>query len=225
MLKSAFTILLFTLAAQAQTAPRPFIRAVGQATVSVTPDQAKVQFAVVTQAPTATAASTQNANQVTVLLAALRSVLGQNAELKTISYSLNPNYNNPRDGSQPIVVGYTASNIVEVTVADLSAIGKVIDTGIQAGANRVQGLQFSLKNDQPVRQQALKLATAQAKNHADAMASGLNLRTGSALSIEEGVSTGIRPLNGVQTTASVTPIESGQLDVSATVTLVIELSQ
>src|SRR5437762_9954815 len=113
----------FDLAAQAQMPSRPFVRAFGEATVSSTPDQVRIQFGVVTQGATADAASSQNATQVTTLLAALRALLGQSAEIRTLSYSLSPNYSSPRDGSQPVLVGYTASNIVEATVADLSIIG------------------------------------------------------------------------------------------------------
>jgi uncharacterized protein YggE len=216
----------FCLSASAQVIPRRFIRSFGEGTVSATPDQAKIQFSVVTQAVTAEAAAAQNATQVTTLLAALRSVLGQNAELKTLSYSLNPNYSSPRDGSQPIILGYTASNTVEATVTDLALIGKLIDTGIQAGGNRVQGLRFGLKDDQPQRQQALKLATAQAKAHADAMASGLNLKAGAVVSIQEGsVISPVLSLDARALAAPSTPIETGQVDVHATVTLEVDLTQ
>jgi hypothetical protein len=105
-------------------------------------------------------------------------------------------------------------------------IGKTIDTGIQSGANRVQGLQFGLKDDQPLRLQALKLATAQAKAHADAMASGLGLKTGAAMAIQEGSFASIQPLRlGVATPTATTPVETGTVDVHANVTLQVELIQ
>ena len=213
---------LFSLHANAQ---RPFVLAMGNATVSVQPDEARVQFSVVTQATTASAAASQNADQVTAVLAALRSVLGPNAELKTLSYSLSPNYSNPRDGTQPVIIGYTASNTVEARLSDLSLIGRTIDTGIQAGANRVQGLQFGLKDDQPVRLQALKLATVEAKAHADAMASGLGLKTGAPIAIQEGSTVSIQPLRlGTAAPTATTPIETGSVDIRATVTLQVELA-
>ena len=215
---------LLSVTAQAQTPPRrAVVVAAGQGTVSVQPDEAKVQFSVVTQAVTASDAASQNATQVTAVLAALRSVLGPSANLKTLSYSLNPNYSN---GNQPILIGYTATNTVQVTLSDLSLIGKVIDTGIQAGANRVQGLQFDLKDDQPTRAQALKLATVQAKAHADAMASGLGLKTGAAISIQEGFATSVPPVRlGAAAPTATTPVETGTVDVTATVTLEVELTQ
>src|SRR5215813_10921838 len=97
-------IALRSLTAQAQTpAPqRPFVVAQGDATISVQPDEARIQFSVVT-----TAATAQSAAQVTAVLAALRTVLGPNAQLRTLSYSLNPNYSN---GNPPVITGYTASN-------------------------------------------------------------------------------------------------------------------
>src|SRR2546425_117804 len=116
-------VAFLALAAPAQTA-RPIVRATGEATVSSVPDEARIQFGVVTQAPTAEGASGQNATQVATLLAALRSVLGQNADIRTLSYSLTPNYSSPRDGSPPVLVGYTASNTVEAATGDLSIIGK-----------------------------------------------------------------------------------------------------
>lgn len=222
MLSSALTIC--ALFAQAQPPPRPFVRAVGDATVSVKPDQAKIQFSVVTTAATAQEAADRNAGQVNAVLAALGSILGPNPNLQTLSYSLSPNYNSPRDGSQPMIIGYSASNTVEATLSDLSVIGKTIDTGIQAGANRVQGLRFSVKDDQPIRAQALKMATAQAKAHADAMASGIGLKTGAAISIQEGVGVTIEPVRGVAAPTATTPIETGLVDVHATVTLDVELT-
>ena len=220
----AAVLALLSVTAQAQTPPRrAVVVAAGQGTVSVQPDEAKVQFSVVTQAVTASDAASQNATQVTAVLAALRSVLGPSANLRTLSYSLNPNYSN---GNQPILIGYTATNTVQVTLSDLSLIGKVIDTGIQAGANRVQGLQFDLKDDQPTRAQALKLATVQAKAHADAMASGLGLKTGAAISIQEGFATTVPPVRlGTAAPTATTPVETGTVDVTATVTLEVELTQ
>jgi uncharacterized protein YggE len=218
------TLVLFSLVAQAQTpAPPPFVRAIGNATVPVKPDQAQIQFAVVTTASTAQDAASQNANVVTAVLAALGTVLGPNPNIQTLSYSLNPNYNYPQNG-QPVLTGYTASNTVQVTLTDLSLIGKVIDTGIQAGANRVQGLQFGLQDDQPSRAQALKMATAQAKANADAMASGLGQHTGAAIAIQEGVTSTPTPvLLGAAAPSATTPVETGVVNVQASVTLDIAL--
>ena len=94
-------ILAFAIVANAQTTTpvqRRSITAVGNATVSATPDKALVDVGVSTQAATAQDASTQNATQVSSVLSAMRVVLGGAADIKTIGYSLSPVYNNPQPG-------------------------------------------------------------------------------------------------------------------------------
>ncbi len=184
------TVILFGGLATAQTSvpaqARPgYVQASGSVTLPVKPDQALLQLAVVTTAGTANDASTQNASQVTAVLAALTGVLGASANIQTLSYNLNPNYTYPQN-QQPVLTGYTATNTVQATITDLSLIGKTIDAGIQAGANRVSGLQFGLQNDQPQRTQALKMAAVQAKANADAMAAGLGLTTGAVILPQSG---------------------------------------
>ena len=223
-LAMAFAIPLSLMTAYAQVAaPRPpFVRAVGQGSVSVQPDQAKIDFGVVTTAKTAQDAAAQNASQVSSLLTALQTLVGSTGNIQTIAYSLNPNYNYPQGGN-PVLTGYTASNTVEVSAGDLSMVGAIIDTGVQAGATNVQSLQFTLKNPEPVRQQALKLATAQAKAHAEAMASGAGLHIGAVHSIQEDTTNGGTPVLGAPSSIS-TPILPGLVNIQATVTLEVDLT-
>jgi len=200
-----------------------FVRAVGQSTVSVKPDLARVEFSVVTQASTAQDASSQNATRTSNVLTQLQALLGPNADIQTVGYSMSPNYNYPQGGGTPTLVGYTVSNTVRVTSSDLSITGRIIDTGVQAGANQVSGLQFGLKDDQPVRAQALRLATTQAKAHADAMAAGAGLHSGGFRSIEEGIAVQSTNLPTAGATANTTPIVTGLVDISATVTIEVDL--
>lgn len=204
---------------------RRIVGATGNASISVKPDQAKLDMGVVTQGNTAQDAAAQNASQVDSVLAQLRSVLGSTADIKTISYSLNPTYRYPQ-GAPPVLIGYTASNTVEVTMNDLSLIGRAIDAASQAGANNVQGLRFTLQNDESVREQALGLAAKQAKAHAQAIASGLGASLGAIVSAQEGGGALVRPLANAPTGAAAqTPIETGVVEIQATVSIQIELVQ
>ena len=104
------------------------VRAGGEGVVYAKPDQAKIDIGVVTQAATAQAAGSQNAAQTQAVLDRLHSVLGSKADIRTISYSLNPNYQYPHGAREkPSIHGYSASNAVEITSDDLAGIGKVID--------------------------------------------------------------------------------------------------
>ena len=220
----ALAALLSTTIASAQvsTSTRPpFVKAVGQGSVSVQPDQAKIDFSVITIAATAQTAASQNATQVGGLIAALQTLLGSTGNIQTIGYSLSPNYNYP-PGGNPVLTGYTASNTIEVSASDLSMVGTIIDTGVGSGATNVQSLQFTLKNSDPVVQQALKLATAQAKAHADAMASGVGMHSGAVRSIQENVSSSVTP--GVAPIANTTPVLPGLVNIQATVTIEVDLT-
>ncbi|MEK7408640.1 MAG: SIMPL domain-containing protein [Acidobacteriota bacterium] len=223
MIRFAFTLVCaLTLAAQ----PTRYIRATGEASVSAKPDQAKVSVAVVTAASTAQEASSQNAALVETVLAQLRALLGPAADIKTTSYSLSPNYRYPQ-GQQPELTGYTARNSLEVTTGDLSIVGRVIDTAIGAGANSVQGLRFTLQQDEPLRAQALSQAAKEAKAHAEAIASGLGTRIGAVISAQEGGAVRVVPVD-VRTAPGAgaqTPIETGLVQVYATVTVDVEIVQ
>ena len=200
------------------------ITAVGDASISVTPDMARVDVGVSTQAATAQDATQQNATQAGTVITALQALLGTNATIKTISYSVSPVYNNPPQGQSATIIGYVVTNIVEVTLTDLTQVGKVIDTAIQAGANRVQGISFGLQDRTAPVAQALKLAASRARSQADAIASGLNVHTGAVLHAGEGVSlvnpTVLTPTAGVATT----PIETGMVVVQASVTIEVAIT-
>ena len=148
--------------AQTTASTGRLIRAVGEGKASGKPDQPHVDLAVVTQAASAQDAAAQNADQTTAVLTQLRQLLGANPDIKTLNYLLSPVYNYPRDGGQATLTGFTANNAVEATVSDLNLPGKIIDTAIQAGANRVDSLRFSVKDDQPLRAQAIRSASLQA---------------------------------------------------------------
>lgn len=225
---SALTLVLmcFEAFAQTSTSRAPFVQAQGTGTVTIQPDQAILDLSVLTQASTATAASAQNAAQVTAVINALNGVLGAGASVKTVSYTLNANYNYS-SGGQGTLTGYTANNTVEATIGDLTVIGQAIDAGVQAGANQVAGLTFGLKNDSSARAAALTLATQQATAAATAIASGVSMHTGAVQVISEGSAVVPVPVSvaGAAPSATTTPIVSGTLSIQATVTLQVALTQ
>ena len=230
MLRIVLLLLAASVALPAQTTTtttrRPYIRVTGQGEVAVRPDQAQLAVGVTTTATTAQEAASQNADRVAAVLTALRTILGAGARIETISYTLNPNYTYPRDGGQPTLTGYTATNAVEATITDLSLIGRAIDEAIRAGANRVNSLRFSLQNEAPQREQALRAAVTQARSKAQALAGGASVRLGAIVSIEETSTGNVIPFARVDAAvATTTPIETGQVEVRATVVVEYEIVQ
>jgi len=209
--------------AMAQTR-RPFIRAMGEGVVSVRPDQVKINANITTIADSALASSEQNATRTTEVLERLRAVIGTAGEMRTVGYSVSPNYRYPQGGGNPILTGYTTNNSIEVTSPDLGAAGRIIDTATNAGATTVSGLRFSLKDPNPTHAQALRLATQQARMQAEAIASGLGGRLGPVVSVEE--TSAVRvvlPPDARAGAATTTPIETGMVEVHASVVIEVEL--
>ena len=206
----------------------PTIRVSGEATVMAKPDQLQLDLGIVTQAQTSQAAATQNARQLDAVLAELRKALGPAAQIETISYTLHPNYQYPKEGGKPNITGYTATNLVRVTLNDLTAAGKAIDAATQAGANQIRRLQFKLKDEQATQALALREAATKARVQAEALANALGVKIVRVLSAVEGGSS-VQPLRDVMLmgraeAAAPTPIEAGAIEVRATVTLTVEIS-
>jgi uncharacterized protein len=217
-LLAAGPLLFASLAAFAQNPPRATVQATGNASVSVTPDQAQITVSAITRAATAQDAANQNATVASNIQGQLAQALGTSGTVKTVGYSVNPDYS---QGGNPVITGYTVTNTIQVILSDLSITGRIIDTATQAGAGRIDGLVFSLKDDTDARSQALRAAAQKAKAKADAMAASLGLKTGSVIAIQEAGAV-IQPVTAGPTTAA-TPIQPGQLNVTGNVTIAVEL--
>ena len=224
-----FVFMLLPLAAQDQSVKqtRPFVRVTGEASVSAKPDQAEINIGVATQAPTADDAATQNAKQTTAVLAALRDILGPTADIKTVNYSLTPVQRYPPNGGSPTITGYSATNTVHIKTQNLTLVGKIIDTVTKSGANQIQGIQFTLRDDRTVRAQAIRDAALQARASGDALAAALGLHVARVISAETSQPVSIRPFEMAamaRVAAAPTPVEPGSVDVRATVVLTLEVA-
>ena len=217
--------LLAGCCASAQTVSRSrYVVASGDGVASVKPDMVRVTVGVTTQAATAQDASSQNATVVQNVLDKLKQGF-PSADIKTLNYTLSPVYSYPSNGS-PTLTGFTASNTVEVSTADLTAAGKIIDTATGGGANRIDSLSFYLKDDSSARATALRLAAAQARQQAEAIASGLSLKLGNVIVAQQG--SAVTPVVadarlGAGAAATTTPVQSGNVEVRASVTVQVEI--
>jgi uncharacterized protein len=205
------------------------IRVTGTSTVTANPDRARVDVGVVTRAPESQTAVSQNARTFNEVMNALRKAFGPNADIRALTYSLNPDYQYHVSGGQPTITGYTATNIVRVTIDDLSRIGDVIDTATKAGANRVPSVQFALRDEDSVRRQAVREAAVKAKADADALASALGLKVNRVLAAEENGPVAVPLVGGMayartESSAAATSIQPGAIEVNANVTLTVEVS-
>ena len=204
----------------------------GDSLVQARPDTAMISVAVVTQAQSALAAQQENAQRSEQMVRALKAAAGAGAEVETSGYSLQPQYNY-RENQQPTIRGYEARNTVTVTLGDLTKVGPVIDAATAAGANMIDSLAFTLRRDEPARDEALAKATREALRKAQVMAQALGGRVGRIVEVQE-ASVGrpvpiydVRAMRGSIASKEMmqqsTPVEIGTLDIRAQVQLVAEI--
>ncbi len=202
----------------------------GHGEVDIEPDVALVSLAVETVHERADAAVSENAERSDRVVQAIKQHLGDGDRVSTTGFSLQPRYEH-RDGSpEPRITGYVASNSVRVETKRTDGIGKIVDAAIRVGANRVDQLEFTAENPEPARLEALSRAGKHAKAQAASIAAALGVGLGKVQSVS---SSGPMPVyakhyDGMARMAMAeavpaTPIEAGQVRVSADVSVVYEI--
>jgi uncharacterized protein len=175
----------------------PFSRTItvsGQGQADVQPDQALVQLGVQNDADTANAALTANSTQMRGLLSAVQQAGVDPADVQTQQVTLSPRYSTPGEaGGTPQLVGYTASNVVQVRVRDLSKLGQLLDSAVRAGSNRLQGIQFVVSNPAKVEAQARQAAWNNALAKAQQLAGLAGTGLGDVLTIDDSSGPSPRP--------------------------------
>ena len=194
------------------------------------PDVATLSTGVVTQAADANAAMRANAVQMDKVMAAIRAAGIGERDVQTSGINLNPQYKYV-ENAPPSIVGYQASNTVNVKVRDLSKLGKVLDAFVEQGANQVNGPSFEVdKPDEAydeARVAALKKAQARAQTYADAL--GLKVRR--IVSISEGGASFPRPMPMMRAMAAdagfakETSVSPGETTLSVNIDVVFELGR
>ena len=200
-----------------------------EASAKRVPDVATISTGVVTQAADANAAMRANAVQMDKVMAAIRAAGIGERDVQTSGINLNPQYKYV-ENAPPSIVGYQASNTVNVKVRDLSKLGKVLDAFVEQGANQVNGPSFEVdKPDEAydeARVAALKKAQARAQTYADAL--GLKVRR--IVSISEGGASFPRPMPMMRAMAAdgfakETSVSPGEASLSVSIDVVFELGR
>lgn len=229
VLAAWLALLALPMAAQEPGAGAPLVPVLsvqGSGDARVTPDEATVRLGVFAQQETARAAQDQVSRTAQAVLEAVRRLGVAPEQIQTSELSLGPVYDQRPEGGEPRVAGYNASNVVSIRLQELDRVGPVIDAGLGAGANRLEGVVFGLRDDTTARASALAAAVAKARAKADALARALRVRLVEVVEVTEGgvsVFTPTYARGGVAMAADAmmadTPVSSGQVEVQANVTV------
>lgn len=202
------------LAADGTDASTGSISVNGQATIKAAPDTATITFGVQAQASNAADAMAQCTSAMNRVIATIISSGVPRANIQTTNVNLYPQYEYQERGPGRIV-GYQASNQVSCTWTQLDKIGDLIDDAVQAGANNVYGITFSVADSKALYLEAIAEAVRDARAKAEALAAAAGCRVGSVknMSLESYVPGPVVLERGMAAAAgSSVPVEPGMVE-------------
>ena len=197
----------------------------GHGEVKAAPDQVQVNAGVSTSAATAAQALAANTTRMTGVFAALKKAGIAEKNIQTINFSVSPQYTNGANNERPHLTGYQVSNDVSVRLEDVGKLGATLDALVTAGANQMNGINFSIRDTAALLQKAREAAIADARERAETYARAAGVTLGPIQSIGESGSSAPAPMfKAVRMMAAApVPVAAGEESVTANVSVVWEI--
>lgn len=225
------TVIATAQAQEGKAQPQPTLQVSGSGEVRAEPDLAVVRLGVMVQRSSAREAQQEASRIAGAILEGIGElgVPGEAIQTSQLTLSAVVAGRDPRGGEgEPRIVGYRASNVVSVRLEELAKLGSVVDAGLEAGANQIDGIDFELDDDLTAREEALASAVAEARGKARAIADALGVELGEVLTVVEGGVSIATPHFAVgramMAEAASTPVAAGQVTVSAQVDITYRLA-
>ncbi|MHB9110023.1 MAG: SIMPL domain-containing protein [Armatimonadota bacterium] len=212
--------------------PQRTITVTGTAQIQATPTLALVVVAVQTQAETVAAAVAANNAAANRVVQAINNLRIPRLTVRTIDFNVQPIYeqrppNVPPPATPPRITGYQVINRLEARIpgasseALSSAVSRVIEAALNAGANRVDSIQFTLEDITAANNRALAEAVGNARSTARAVAQAAGVQIAALQSLTTQPFFQPMPyLARAEMAVSGPPIIAGQLTIQASVTAV-----
>ena len=193
-------VVMQPVAALAQQAPTasisemastPLVRVNISESLRTPPDEASMTVGTQAKAATATAAVAANKTKTEKLLATIRAAGIRERDIQTQGIQLQPDYRwdaEPGGRGKQTLVGYIASNSVQIKTRNIDTLTSLLDRLTTAGADTVYGPNFAISDPAPLRREARIRAMARGQAEATEYARNNGFTSVRLLSIEEGVS-------------------------------------
>lgn len=214
--------IIYQLLALPQNYPQDIV-ITGEGKVFSKPDVAVTRIGVKTEAMKSGDAVNKNNEAMNKIIQAIKDLDIEEKDIQTTAYNLTSIYDYTKKGR--VFKGYSLEQQVTVKIRNFEKIGDVLDSASKNGANTIGDLQFTIDDPETVRAEARKKAVEQAKTKAQNLAADAGLRIVKLVNISEGYNY-VSPIYGyggagvMMEKASTAPqIESGQLEIAATVYL------
>jgi len=219
----------------------PTLTVSAEGRVEIAPDKAVVNLSVETAGEALEDVQNENRENMKRVMDRLLKLGIKKDRMQTSSLSITPQYP-PRSRRQsptatvpqiPKIIGYTVLNTLTVEVWDLAVVGRVVDSALQAGANRFSHITWALRDKGPAKLNALEHAAQKAREKAHVLAKVLNVKLIQLLAVTDGevsslpqrTTRGRARMSMAMDDAGSTPVSPGELTVRASVTVVYEISE
>ena len=228
LILSVVTVSYSTFAQESQGGKRT-LSVTGNGKADASPDVAYLTLSVETTAKNASQAVKDNAATTNKVLEVIKGKLGKEDKVSTAGYSLSPvyEYNNQTNKSE--FTGYRASNKIIVEAHNLKELGTIIDATAQAGLNNIESLSFDTTKRDEFRREALTRAVNDAKTTAETLAKAAGVKITKILQLSPSFDYPVPVYRDyalakeAPAPAPPTPIEPGDISVSASVNIVFEI--
>lgn len=207
----------------------------GEGKIEAKPDSATVRLGVVARAGTEEAAKNQLNTNINKVIESVKALGVSEDKIKTENFNIYPEYGDirPLPADLPVsdqnrISGYTGNTNLVVTVDTADLANKVVDAGVDAGANQVGGVDFQVKDKTAALNKAREMAVADARKKAEDAARIAGFKLGKVINYAEGQGGGYPvPMMGKAENAArdsaPTKIQPGTSEIMVTVTLSYEI--
>jgi uncharacterized protein YggE len=158
--------------------------------------------------------------------AALKRAGIDDRDIQTSNISLNPEYRYA-DNQPPQLVGYTASNQVNVRFRDIRNTGKILDALVAQGANQINGPNLTIDKPDEALDEARTKALATGRARAELYARSLGMRVVRLLSVSESGGYAVPPpmpvMMEARANAAYTKIDPGEQKLQVNLAMAFEL--
>ncbi len=216
----------FALQAQQVLTPQPMVMVTGEGIVKVIPDEVLIKSRIEHEGDNAQEVKKKNDAVVDQVIKYLKTQGIPEKNIQTDYLNLNKNYNyNDKTYS------YVANQAISIKLEDLRDYEKIISGLMDAGLNRIDGIQFKSSEIEKHKTEARKRAVLDAKKRATEYVGPLNQSIGKAFSISE-IETGSFPpvyrmemMKASSDSGEQETIAPGEMEVSSKVTVGFQLNQ
>lgn len=156
----------------------------------VPPDEATITVTTQSKAPTAAAALAANKVKTDKMIETIKTAGIATKDIQTQGVNIGPDYRytNVNGVGKQELVGYSASNTIQVKTRQIDRLVGLLDTVTSAGADNVYGPNFGISDPLPLRKEARKRAMVRGEAEAMEYAANAGFNRVRLLSVEEGVS-------------------------------------